>query len=125
MLHTGSSAVLLITIMFLGSLVMWIGVPLGWLYVGSQVQAATGSVGAALGVMMVGVIASVTAIASVLGWLSRKHVELQEARGLQSSGHAALEAVLVISATLAVICFAAWFLLFAGTSPFPLLESGF
>lgn len=120
LIRTGSSAVLLLSIMFIGSLVMWIGVPLMWLWIGSQIQGATGSVGAAIGAMLVGVVVTIGAIVPVLGWLNRKHCELRESRGLESYGATALEAVLVLSAGAGVILFAIWFFLFAGTSPIPL-----
>jgi len=120
LLRAGSSAVVLLAMMFLGSLVLWVGVPLGWLYVGSQVQASTGSIGTALGVMMLGVLVSIAILVPLLAWLNRKHVEMREARGLESYGQTALEAVLVVSAAVAIVVFAAWFFLFSGSSPIPL-----
>jgi hypothetical protein len=120
LLRAGSSAVLLVVMMFVGSLVLWVGVPLLWLYIGSQVQGATDSIGTALSVMMVGVLASIALLVPLLSWLNRKHIELREARGLESYGQTALEAVLVISAGFAVVAFAAWFFLFSGSSPIPL-----
>ena len=45
LLRTGSGAILVVLIMFIGSLVLWIGTPLLWLWVGSQIQGATASVG--------------------------------------------------------------------------------
>jgi hypothetical protein len=120
LLRAGSSAVLLLVMMFVGSLVLWVGVPLGWLYVGSQVQGATDSIGTALTVMMVGVLASIALLVPLLGWLNRKHIEMREARGLDSHGQTALEAVLVVSAGFALVLFGAWFFLFSGTSPVPL-----
>lgn len=119
LLRAGSSAALLLTMMVLGSLGLWIGVPLSWLYVGSQVQGATGSLVAALAVMGAGVLVSVVLIAVLLGWLSRKHAELREARGLEAHAGVALEAILAVSAGVAVVAFAAWFLLFSGSSPVP------
>lgn len=100
-------------------MVLWVGVPLGWLYVGSQVQGKTHSLGTAVAVMMVGVLVSALAIVAVLGWLNRKHVELREARGLAPRGHTALEAVMTVSAGIALVSFGVWFLLFAGSSPLP------
>jgi hypothetical protein len=119
-LQTGGSALLLLAIMFTGSLVLWVGVPVGWLYVGSQVQAATDSLTTAVAVMMVGVVLSIALIVPFLSWLNRKHIELREARGLESHGQTALEAVLVVSAGFAVVVFGAWFFLFSGSSPIPL-----
>ncbi len=106
--------------MFLGSLVLWVGVPLAWLWVASQVQGATGSLGAALGSAMLGVLASIAVVVSLLTWLSNKHRALRVARGRQDSGHLVLEVVIVTSAGLALALFAAWFLLLSGASPVPL-----
>ena len=54
LLRTGAGAFLVVAIMFIGSLVLWIGTPLLWLWVGSQIQGQTSSLGAALGAMFVG-----------------------------------------------------------------------
>lgn len=124
LLRAGSSAVLLVAMMFVASLGLWIGVPVGWLYVGSQVQGATGSVGAALATMGTGALVSIVAIVWLLGWMSRKHGDLRERRGLESHGHVALEGVMAASAAIALIGFAAWFFLFAGTSPVPFQGQG-
>lgn len=110
---------LLLLIMVGGSLVLWVGVPIGWLYVGSQVQAETNSLGAALGVMMIGVVVSILVLVPMLGWLNHKHSELREARGLDDHGHTALEGVMTVSAGLAVTCFVVWFFFFSGSSPLP------
>jgi Sec-independent protein secretion pathway component TatC len=117
LIRAGSSGLILLLIMFVGSLVLWVGVPVAWLYVGSQVQAATNSVGTALAVMMSGVVVSIFVLVPFLGWLNRKHIELREARGLESHGQTALEGVMVVSAGLALLGFAIWFLIFAGTPP--------
>ncbi len=98
---------------------LWVGVPLGWLYVGSQVQGETDSLGAAMAVMMLGVVLSILVIVTGLGWLNRKHSELREARGLDDHGQTALEAVMTVSAMVAIVGFAAWFFLFSGASPLP------
>ena len=117
LLRTGGSGVLLALIMLGGGLVLWVGVPVGWLYIGSQVQAATGSVGAALGAMFAGAVVSILAIVMVLAWLNRKHIELREARGLEEPGSTALEAVMTISAVIAVVGFGVWFFLIEGPGP--------
>ena len=118
-LRAGRSGLILLAIMLGGGVVLWVAVPLGWLYVGSQVQGRTHSLGTAVAVMMVGVLVSVLSIVAVLAWLNRKHVELREARGLEPRGHTALEAVMTVSAGIALVSFAVWFLLFAGSSPLP------
>jgi hypothetical protein len=120
LLYRGSSAFVLLLMMFSGSLMLWVGIPVGWLWVGSQVQASTGSVGAAIAVMLVGVVATVLAAIPVLGWLSNRYRAIRVARGMEDTGHFALEVVLVTSAGVAITGFGVWFFVFSGSSPFPL-----
>ena len=117
LLRTGGSGLLLILIMLGGGIVLWVGVPLFWLWVGSQIQAKTNSLGGALAAMFFGVLVSIVAIVAGLGWLNRKHVELREARGLESYGNTALEAVMTISAVIAVVAFGFWFFIIEGPGP--------
>jgi heme/copper-type cytochrome/quinol oxidase subunit 2 len=114
----GQSATLLIVIMFVGSLVLWIGVPAGWLWIGSQMEPSSG-LSAAIGTMMIGMLLTIAALVTFLAWVNRKHVELQEARGSYSGTATPLELVLVASAVLAVIGFGVWFFGFSGSSPIP------
>lgn len=118
-LRTGVSGVLLILIMLLGGLFLWVGMPVGWLYIGSQVQGSTDSLATAIGVMMLGVIASIAIVLPFLGWLNHKHAQLREARGLDDHGQTALEAVMTVSAGIALLAFGLWFFLFSGASPLP------
>ncbi len=115
-LNYGASAVLTGVIMVGASLLLWIGVPAGWLWVGSQVQGSTGNVGTAIAVMLVGAIASIVALAWVLGRLNRVHEDLRAARGAEA-GAPLLEVVLVVTAAIALIGFAIWFFVFAGPGP--------
>lgn len=112
-------AVLVVLIMFIGSLVLWIGTPLLWLWVGSQIQGETSSLGAALGAMFFGVIATIAVLASVLAKLSNVYRANCVARGMGDPGHFVLEGVLVVSAGLTIAGFVVWFFFFAGTSPVP------
>jgi hypothetical protein len=116
-LRAGVSAVMVVVIMFVGSLVLWVGVPLAWLWIGAQVQGSTDSVGQAIGVAMGGALVSIVVLALGLGWLNRKHEELREARGLEYHRTTTLEAVLVVTAGIAVVGFTIWFLGFAGMGP--------
>ena len=119
LLLASESAGLLVLIMFVGSLVLWVGVPAGWLWIGSQLQASS-SMATAVGSMMIGMLLTIAAVVAGLAWLSRKHAELQEARGVPESETTALELVLVVSAVVAVVGFFVWFFGFSGTSPIPL-----
>lgn len=117
--RAGTSAALVLLIMFIGSLGLWIGTPLSMLWVGSKVQGATSSLGTAVGVMAIGVVLAILLLGYVLGRLSNAYRALRRARGLSDPGHFVLEVVLVISAGVAAVVFVIWFLLFAGASPVP------
>jgi heme/copper-type cytochrome/quinol oxidase subunit 2 len=117
LLRAGASGLLVLLMMLGAGLVLWIGVPLGWLYIGSQVQGATDSIGTAILVMLVGVVASIVAVVPVLGWLNRKHLELRAARGLDTHGQTALEAVMTVSVVIAVVVFVVWFFVIVGPGP--------
>jgi hypothetical protein len=119
-MRNGAGAVLVVLIMFIGSLGLWVGTPLLWLYVGSQIQGATQSVGAALGAMFVGVVIQITVVASLLAKLSDVYRANCVARGQSDPGHGVLESVLVISAGLTLVVFVIWFFFFAGASPVPI-----
>jgi hypothetical protein len=105
--------------MLAGALFLWVAVPAGWLWIGSQVQNSAG-VGTAIMVSFVGAIGSILAVVPVLTWLNRKHVEFREAHGEAPTRHTALEVIMVATAAVATIGFSTWFFLFAGTSPVPL-----
>ena len=64
-------------------------------------------------------VVSILVIVPVLGWLNRKHSELRAARGLDDHGQTALEAVMTVSAGIAIVGFGAWFFFFSGASPLP------
>jgi heme/copper-type cytochrome/quinol oxidase subunit 2 len=99
--------------------VLWAGVPFGWLWVGSQVQAATDSLGTALLVMAAGVVASIALLMRLLGWLNLQHIHARERRGLETYGNVTLEGIMAVSAGLALVSFCIWFFLFSGSSPVP------
>jgi hypothetical protein len=120
LLRNGAGAMLVVLIMFIGSLVLWVGTPLLWLWVGSQIQGATESLGAALGAMFFGVVITITALASLLAKLSDVYRANCLARGHGDPGHVVLEAVLVVSAGLTITVFVIWFLFIAGASPVPI-----
>jgi hypothetical protein len=68
---------------------------------------------------MIGVVATIAAVSSVLVWLSNVYRSNRRARGMDDPGHFVLEGVLVVSAGVALTGFAIWFLFFAGASPVP------
>jgi hypothetical protein len=117
LLRAGASAVTVLAIMLGAGFVLWIGVPLATLYAAAQVQGATGSLGAALGAGFVTLIVAVVLVGAALGWLNHEHMRLREARGLEPGRTTALEAVMVISAAIALTGFVLWFLVIEGPGP--------
>jgi hypothetical protein len=107
-------------IMVIGSIVLWAGTPLAWLWIGSQIQGATQSIGAALAAAFVGVIATILVLASLLTRLSDLYRANRVARGRGDPGHVVLETVLVVSAGVSLTAFTIWFFLFAGAAPAPI-----
>ena len=114
----GPASAVLVILMLVGCLVLWVGIPLGWLWIGSQVQGSA-SLSTALMVTMVGILASVFVLAVILGRLNRWHSVLLERRD-RAPRSSALEVILVASAALAIVGFGVWFFGFAGTSPLPI-----
>ncbi|HEV2061902.1 MAG TPA: hypothetical protein VGR12_03535 [Solirubrobacteraceae bacterium] len=124
-LRLGVLSAVVVTLIVVGASVgLWLALPLAWLYLGSQIQAVTGSLAGALGAAMLGFVACVVAALLALGWLSRKHGELREARGRDNHGRVLLEGVIFLSAFAAVALFSLWFLLFSGSSPIPFAPGG-
>ncbi len=118
--RTGVGAGLVVLIMFIGSLGLWVGTPLAWLWIGSQVEGATDSLSTALGAMAVGVVGTVTLLAALLAKLSNSYRAHRQSRGLDDPGHVVLEGVLVVSAGITLVVFAVWFFFLAGSDPIPL-----
>ena len=121
-LFAGPASAALVLAMVAGCLFLWVGVPLLWLWIGSQVQ-STLSLGAALLVTMCGIVVTIIASVIALTRLNDWHADLQGRRNRPSNtagGSTALEVILVSSAGIAVVGFGIWFFGFAGASPMPL-----
>lgn len=102
--------------MFIIGMTMWVGVPLIWLYIGSQLKAAADSLGLAVVVMGIGALATIVGLVKILGTLNRnwvdEYIELNDRKPQRTP----LEPVLVISAILAVGAFGLG-ILFVGGAP--------
>jgi hypothetical protein len=129
---TGLAKVTLIALMAVGSIFLWIGIPVGWLWIGSQVQSDSGqaSFGLYLGVLL-GIIVSMVAMGKLLSSLNGVYGRLtgsevvrvrmpwhRSLRGEQEgrAPRQILDVVMVISVMTAGFAFLIWFLFFAGSS---------
>jgi hypothetical protein len=122
----------LILLMAVGSILLWIGIPVGWLYLVSQlVDSSQPSMGPYV-LVLVGIPATMIAMGKVLAILDRTYGRVtrtapqvraqapwhRSLRGDRAPARArsVLDVVMVASVALAVVCFAVWFFLFAGSS---------
>ena len=129
---TGLAKVALIGLMAVGSIFLWIGIPIGWLWIGSQIQSDSGqaSFGLYLGILL-GIIVSMVAIGKLLTGLNGVYgrltgsevvrVRLPWHRSLrgQEEGRPPrqiLDVVMVVSVLSAGFVFLCWVLFFAGSS---------
>ena len=125
----------LIAVMAVGSITLWLGVPIGWLWLGSQMQST--SQGAGFGPYMLvigGIIVSVVVLTKCLARVNRAYGRVagdestmrvrmpwhRSMRGDDDSRYQrnVLDVVMVISVSAAVVAMTIWFFFFAG-SPLP------
>jgi hypothetical protein len=128
----GVAAVLLILLMGVGSIAMWLVVPVGLVYLASQLEdSSQPSLGPYL-VVIFGLPIGMVIIGKLLGSLDRYYQRvtgterdvrvqlpwMKSMRGERGSTRPfrMLNVVMVISVSLAVICFGIWFFFFAGSS---------
>ena len=90
--------------------------PLGWLWVGSQVEYLTGAVTAGISIIMLGSLASL-----MLTMVVAKRVDHAWKLVRRASGHrqerGALEWIFAVSVGIAVVAFSIWFLFIEGPGP--------
>jgi hypothetical protein len=124
-------ALLLVLLMAVGSIVMWIGVPLGLVYAASQLaDSSRPSVGPYL-LILIGLPVGMAIVGKLLGWLDRLHGKLtgrreerrraswlrsMRAERTSTVRGGVLDKVMIVSVVLAVIAFSVWFFGFAGSS---------
>jgi hypothetical protein len=123
---------LLIALMAIGSILLWLGIPVGWLYLVSRlVKSSQPSMGPYV-LLIVGIPASMIVVGKALSKLNRVYGEvtgttstarvrspwMKSMRGERDSGRqrTVLDVVMVWSVALALLCFGVWFFAFAGSS---------
>ena len=125
------AAVALVALMALGSVVMWLGVPLALVYVASRLaDTPNPSMGPYL-LVIIGLPVGMAVVGKGLGALNRAHVRLTGAetdeyrpgwtrsmRGERKVDrrNGVLDRVMIVSVAIAGLAFAIWFFGFAGSS---------
>ena len=125
----------LILLMALGSVMLWIGSPIGWLWLASQMQKDSQAAGfGPYLLVLVGIAVTAVALAKALSWLNRTYGRVsgenepvrvimpwhRSMRG-EDEGRApriVLDVVMVVSVAIGGAAFLVWFLFIAG-SPLP------
>jgi hypothetical protein len=123
---------LLIAVMAVGSVLLWIGIPVGWLYLASRVAGSSQPTMGPYVMVLVGIPATMIVMGKLLAALDRTYGRVtrtapqarvqapwhRSMRGDRRPARATsvLDVVMVASVALAVLSFAVWFFLFAGSS---------
>ena len=130
----GLAASLVFLVMLLAALALWTAIPVGWLYIGSQVSSTQFPSEGPYAVVAVGILVTIVLDAWLIGRLNGLYMRITGTnrlspmrpswlKSMRDSGGApgsttVVEAVMMGSVLLAVAVFFAWFLLLAG-SPIP------
>ena len=128
------AATFLVVLMVVAALSMWTAIPLGWVWIGSQISAGQAPAGGPYMVVLFGIVISILLISWILSRLNQIYVNLTGTARVEAirpawlkslrdseQPHAnptVLETVIVSSVILAIITATAWFFLLAG-SPLP------
>lgn len=125
----GTVAALLVLVMAVGSILMWIGVPVFWLWLASRIaDSSQPSLGLYM-LVLVGIVASMAILGKALGTANRIHMEitgslpqkreqtiwLRSMRGEREVKRqtGVLGIVMAWSVSIALLVFGVWFFLFA------------
>jgi hypothetical protein len=124
--------VALVVLMAIGSVLMWLGVPLGLVYAASKIASSSSpSLGPYL-LVLLGLPVGMALVGKGLGALDRRHQALtgtadptrrsapwmRSMRGERTSTRRSgvLDRVMIVSVAVALVAFAVWFFAFAGSS---------
>lgn len=122
----------LILLMAIGSVAMWLVVPVAWLYVGSHLQKGSQPSLGPYVLIMIGIPVSMVVIGKLLSKTNRLYGRVtnttpnvrvvapwhKSMRAERESGHQAtvLDVVMIASVSIALTAFGVWFFVFAGSS---------
>ena len=117
-------AALILAVLVLVNLSFWGPLPIAWLWVGSQVDYQTGSVGVGILAAFLGLLFTLLGGLVVMRTLDRNWILVRRAAGHdQRSGN--LATVFVVTAAVGAIAFTFWLLIIAGPGSSVLPKNGF
>jgi hypothetical protein len=126
------AAIFLVLLMGAGSVLMWLGVPVGLIYIASKISSSSSpSLGPYL-LVLLGLPIGMAIVGKCLGWLDRRHQAitghetgarrdapwLKSMRGERKTTRRSgvLDKVMIVSVGIAILLSAVWFFGFAGSS---------
>jgi hypothetical protein len=125
-------AIVLVLLMAVGSVIMWIGVPLGLIYLASQLASSSNPTAGPYVLVLVGLPIGMAIVGKCLGVLDRAHARLtgridttrrpatwmrsMRAERVSTRRAGVLDRVMITSVALAILAFGIWFFAFAGSS---------
>src|SRR4051794_16278028 len=125
-------AIFLVALMAVGSVLMWIGVPLGLVYIASKVSSSSNPTLGPILLVLLGLPIGFAIVGKCLGWIDRRHQAIthheagsqrtapwmKSMRGDAEDRHrgGVLDKVMIISVAVALLLFGLWFFGFAGSS---------
>jgi hypothetical protein len=126
------AAVALIGLMAIGSVMMWLGVPVFWLWLASRIVKSSQPTLGPYVMVLIGIPLSMVILGKLLARLNRVYGDLtgttprvkvrmpwmKSMRGERDSGRprTILDVVMVCSVSIALVAFGIWFFVFAGSS---------
>jgi hypothetical protein len=123
---------LLILLMAVGSVALWLAIPVGWIYLASKLVSSSQPTMGPYVLVLVGIPVSMVIMGKLLAKLNRVYGEVtgttskvrvrmpwhRSMRGERDGAppRTVLDVVMVASVSVALLCFGVWFFLFAGSS---------
>jgi hypothetical protein len=127
----GLAASLVFVVMLMAALSLWTAIPLSWIYIASKVSHTQFPSGGPYFVVAAGIIVSVLVVSWLIGRLNRLYIQITGTnrlapmrptwlKSMRDTSTAAgtttvVEAVLMGSVMLALVCLTVWFFLLAGS----------
>ena len=95
---------------------LWGPQPIGWMWVGSQIDYATGSLFLGIVSAFVGMVATLFITVALARRVDHAWMLVRRAAGFEQK-NGALERIFIVTAGIALVGFAFWFLIIAGPGP--------
>jgi hypothetical protein len=117
-----AACIALIVVEALGSVLMWLPIPLAWMWIGARVYDVTGSLATDMGVAFFGFLGCTILTMRALTRIDRAWIALRRRAG-HDQRQGALTWVVVVSATLGIVGFYVWYYVLSKAFILPFMPS--